>query len=81
MVLQVHVDDAVKVTTDQALERLRDEMTSRSISYSTVDRQGISTIMIKGIPDAKSSDLDALVSQQFSTWNLQRVPGQLTWRQ
>ena len=81
MVLQVHVDDAVKVTTDQALERLRDEMTSRSISYSSVDRQGISTIMIKGIPDAKSSDLDALVSQQFSTWLLQRVPGQLTWRQ
>lgn len=80
MVLQVHVDDAVKVTTDQALERLRDEMTSRSISYSSIERQGISSILIKGVPDSKSSDLGSLVSQQFSTWNLQRVPGQLTSR-
>ncbi|MGA8186247.1 MAG: protein translocase subunit SecD [Terriglobia bacterium] len=80
MVLQVHVDDAVKVTTDQALERLRDEMPSRSISYSSIERQGISSILIKGIPDAKSGDLDALVAQQFSTWNLQRVPGQVDSR-
>ena len=80
MVLQVHVDDAVKVTTDQALERMRDEMTSRSISYASIERQGISSIMIKGIPDAKSGDLEALVSQQFSTWNLLRVPGQLDSR-
>jgi preprotein translocase subunit SecD len=80
MVLQVHVDDAVKITTDQALERIRDEMTSRSISYASVERQGISTIMIKGLPDAKSGDLEALVAQQFSTWNLQRVPGQVDSR-
>jgi len=81
MVLQVHVNDAVKVTTDQALERLRDEMASRSISYSSVDRKGISSILIKGVPDSKSGALQALVSQQFSTWNLQRVPGQLNSRE
>ncbi|HET9180474.1 MAG TPA: protein translocase subunit SecD [Terriglobia bacterium] len=80
MVLQVHVDDAVKVTADQALERLREEMSSRSISYGSVERQGISAILIKGIPDEKSGDLDALVAQQFTDWNLQRVPGQLTSR-
>jgi preprotein translocase subunit SecD len=80
MVLQVHVDDAVKVTTDQTLEQLRDSMTNRSISYSSIERQGISSILLKGVPDEKSGDLDALVSQQFSTWNLQRVPGQLTSR-
>src|SRR5579875_172124 len=76
MVLQVHVDDAVKVVTDQALERLRDEMSSRGIPYSSIERQGISSILIKGVPDEKSGDLDALVGQQFPTWTLQRVPGQ-----
>lgn len=81
MVLQVHVDDAVKVTTDQALERLRDGMTNRSISYSSIERQGISSILIKGVPDSKSGALQSLVSQQFSTWNLQRVPGQVDARQ
>ncbi|HEX5412120.1 MAG TPA: protein translocase subunit SecD [Terriglobia bacterium] len=81
MVLQVHVDDAVKVTADQALEQLRQGMTSRSIPYTSVERQGISSILIKGVPDEKSGDLDALVGQQFTSWTLQRVPGQLTSRQ
>ena len=80
LVLQVHVDDAVKITTDQALERLRDEMTSKSISYSTADRQGISSILIKGVPESKAADLESLVGQQFSTWMLARVPGQPTSR-
>ncbi|TAM84247.1 MAG: protein translocase subunit SecD [Acidobacteria bacterium] len=80
MVLQVHVDDAVQVTTDQALERLRDEMATRSISYGSIERKGISSILINGVPDEKSGDLDALVAQQFSSWTLQRVPGQLTAR-
>jgi preprotein translocase subunit SecD len=76
MVLQVHVDDAVKVTADQALAQLRDEMTSRSISYSSIERQGSSSILIKGLPDTKLGDLQSLVAQQFSTWNLGPVPGQ-----
>ena len=80
LVLQVHVDDAVKVTTDQTLEQLRDAMANRSISYTSIEAQGISSILIQGVPDAKSGDLEALVSQQFSDWNLQRVPGQLTSR-
>jgi preprotein translocase subunit SecD len=80
LVLQVHVDDAVKITTNQTLEQLREGMTNRSISYTSIERQGISSILIKGVPDDKSADLESLVSQQFSTWNLQRVPGQLTSR-
>jgi preprotein translocase subunit SecD len=80
LVLQVHVDDAVKVTTDQTLEQLRDSMTNRSISYTSMERKGISSILIQGVPDTKSGDLDALVAQQFSQWTLQRVPGQITSR-
>jgi preprotein translocase subunit SecD len=80
LVLQVHVDDAVKVTTDQALERLRDQMTSRSIPYTSIERQGISSILIKGIPDSKAGDLQALISEQYSIWNMARVPGDPTSR-
>ena len=75
MVLQVHVDDAVKVTADQAMEQLRDSMTSRSIPYTSIDRQGISSIIIKGLPPTKLGDLQSLVAQQFSQWNLGPVPG------
>ncbi len=78
MVLQVHVDDAVKVTADQALEQLRDEMTSRNIPYTSIERQGISSILIKGLPAAKLGSLQSLLTQQFSTWTLAPVPGQAT---
>jgi preprotein translocase subunit SecD len=80
LVLQVHVNDAVKVTTDQALERLRDEMASRNIPYTDIQRQGDSSILIKGVPESQSGNLDALVNQQFSIWNTARVPGQPTSR-
>ena len=76
MVLQVHVDDAVKITADQAMAQLRDGMTSRSISYTSIDRKGMSSIIIKGLPANKLGDLQSLVSQQFSKWNLSPVPGQ-----
>lgn len=80
MVLQVHVDDAVKVTTDQAMGQLRDAMGNRSISYSSIDRQGISSILIKGLAPTKLGDLQSLVAQQFSQWNLNPVPGQANER-
>jgi preprotein translocase subunit SecD len=76
MVLQVHVDDAVKITSNQALEQLREEMTNRSISYSSIEPQGNSSILIKGVPDTKLGDLESLVGQQFSQWNLGPAPGQ-----
>jgi preprotein translocase subunit SecD len=80
LVLQVHVDDAVKVTADQAMAQLRDEMTSRSIPYTSIDRQGISSILIKGVPDTKLGDLQSLVAQQYSQWNLGPAPGQTNAR-
>src|SRR5437762_8901715 len=36
LILQVHVDDAVKVVRDQAVERLKDELKSRNIPYTDV---------------------------------------------
>jgi preprotein translocase subunit SecD len=76
LILQVHVDDAVRVTTDQAMEQLRDEMASRNIPYTDITRQGISSILVKGVPPSRASDLDALVNQQFSIWTLGAVAGQ-----
>jgi preprotein translocase subunit SecD len=80
LILQVHVVDAVKVTTGQALERLRDEMTTRKISYSDIQRQGDTSILVKGIADSSSSTFDSLVSDEFSTWVMTRVPGDPTAR-
>src|SRR5690349_2312732 len=82
LILQVHVDDAVKVVRDQAQERLKDELKARNISYSDIETQpnDLTHILIKGVPDAKSGDLQALASEQFSDWTLERVTGDPTAR-
>jgi preprotein translocase subunit SecD len=75
LILQVHVDDAVRVTADQALERVRDEMTKRKIPFASAERTSDSSILIKGVPDSQSGSLQSLVSAEFSDWNLNRAPG------
>src|SRR6266536_47947 len=82
LILQVHVDDAVKVVRDQALERLKDELKTRSISYTEAQapENDLTHVLLKGIPDTKSADLQALVNEQFSDWLLERVAGDPTAR-
>ncbi len=80
LILQVHVEDAVKVTAGQALERLRDEMTSRKIPYADIEPQGDTSILIKGLPDSSSGAFQSLVNSEFSTWNVALVPGDATAR-
>jgi preprotein translocase subunit SecD len=82
LILQVHVDDAVKVVRDQAVERLKDELKSRNIPYTDVQTlpNDITRILIKGLPDARSADLQALANEQFSDWTLERVTGDSTGR-
>src|SRR5437870_7853931 len=74
LILQVHVDDAVNVKSDQDLERLRDELKAKSILYAECNKIDISHIAIKGAPQDKTQDVQNLVSGQFSDWDLARGP-------
>src|SRR5215472_10334489 len=75
LVLQVKVDDAVNLYSDQAMERLRDGLRTRNITYSDVQKKDSTHLLITGIPQEKSADLQTLVNDQFSDWTLDRVPG------
>src|SRR5215468_5667044 len=54
LILQVQVNDAVKSDAERAMERLKDEMRSRKISYTDVTQPDTNTnpdrILIKGVP-------------------------------
>jgi len=85
MVLQVHVEDAVNITADDALERLKDELKAKNIPFSDVQKADDvqaqppkHRIQIKGVAQERSSDLQTLASEQFSDWDLSRVPGDVT---
>jgi preprotein translocase subunit SecD len=82
LILQVQVEDAVNITADQVLERLKDELRAKNIAYADVQKNDDTTanppihrIMIKGIPQERSADLQTLVGEQFSDWEVARVPG------
>lgn len=77
LVLQVQVNDAVNVTIDQALERLRDELRARNIP-ATVEKKtegGRTYLLITNIPQERAGDLQALANDQFPDWILSRRAG------
>ena len=85
LVLQVHVEDAVNITADQALERMKDELKAKNVPFADVQKADDTQaqppkhrILIKGVPQEKTSDLQTLASEQFSDWDLSRVPGDAT---
>ncbi len=85
LVLQVQVEDAVIVTADQARERMQDELKNRNIPVADIQKADdtsrqppIHRILVKGIPQEKSADLQTLASEQFSDWELSHMPGDPT---
>jgi preprotein translocase subunit SecD len=87
LVLQVQVEDAVNITAGEALERLKDELKAKNIPYADIQADDdksqnppIHRILIKGIPQERSSDLQAIATGQYSDWDLVRVPGDETAR-
>jgi preprotein translocase subunit SecD len=75
LVLQVNVEDAVNLYSDQAMERLRDGLRTRNIAYADVQKKDSTHLLVAGIAQDKSADLQTLVNDQFSDWTLDRVPG------
>jgi preprotein translocase subunit SecD len=85
LVLLVNVEDAVNITADQVLERMRDELKAKNIPYADVQKADDTQvqppkhrIVVKGVPQEKTGDLQTLSSEQFSDWELSRMPGDAT---
>lgn len=83
LVLQVHVEDAVNVTVDLAQERLRDELGAKGIPV-TVEKKtegGRIYLLLTGIPQERSGEVQTLASEQFPDWDLSRRAGDPTARE
>jgi preprotein translocase subunit SecD len=87
MILQVQVEDAVNVTADEQMDRLKEELKAKNIPYADIQKDDdhtqtppIHRITIKGIPQDRSEDLQTMVTSAFSDWDLVRVPGDVTAR-
>ncbi|MGH9358787.1 MAG: protein translocase subunit SecD [Terriglobia bacterium] len=75
LVLQVHVEDAVNTTSDQALGRIRDDLRTRNIAYAEVRKTDATHILIKGVAQNGWNGVQTLAQEQFPEWYVQSVAG------
>jgi preprotein translocase subunit SecD len=74
MVLQVVTDDAVNVETDQAVDRIKEELRSRQISFAEVRKRDLRSVEIREIDPQKNSDVRGLIDDYFQYWNRSTLP-------
>jgi preprotein translocase subunit SecD len=81
LVLQVHVQDAVKVEADGAMDRMKELMRKQSIDYASIDRNDPATVEdadkieidVKGVPSTKTTLFRNLIAESFNQWTLTPV--------
>ena len=92
LILQVQVNDAVNVESDNAVERLKADLRTRKINYTEISKpdpvNNPDKIVIKGVPPEASADLRSIVSDRLpeyqltsgaeNTWTLAMKPQALT---
>jgi preprotein translocase subunit SecD len=73
LILQVQVNDAVNVDSDNAVENLKQAMRSRKITYTEISKPDPTNapdrIVIKGVPPESSSDLRGIVEDRLPEYN------------
>jgi len=74
LILQVQVNDAVNVDSDNALERLKAQLRSRKVNYAEISKPDPANkpdqILIKGVPPEQSSGLRSAVDDNLPEYTL-----------
>ncbi len=78
LVLQVHVQDAIKTEADGAIERMKEAMHKQTIDYASIDRNDPATVEdadkieidVKGVPPTKTTLFRNLIAESFNQWTL-----------
>jgi preprotein translocase subunit SecD len=92
LILQVQVNDAVNVDSDNAVEVLKDQLNKRKIAFAEVSKPDPQNnpdhIMLKGVPVSSRSDLISIVQDHLpeyevtsgpdNSWNVTMKPANLS---
>jgi preprotein translocase subunit SecD len=74
LILQVQVNDAVNVDSDNAIERLKQELRARKINYTEITKPDPANnpdkVVMKGVPPEASADLRSIVTDRLPEYNL-----------
>jgi len=74
LILQVMVSDAINADSDRAIDRLKEDMRTRNISYSEITKPDPANrpdqIVLKGVPPESSGDLRSIVTERLPEYDL-----------
>jgi preprotein translocase subunit SecD len=74
LILQVQVNDAVNVDSDNAVERLKADLRARKINYAEISKpdpvNNPDKIVLKGVPPESRSDLLSVVQDRLPEYDL-----------
>jgi preprotein translocase subunit SecD len=78
LILQVQVNDAVNVDSDNAIARLKQDFRTRKINYSDILKPDSvnhpETIVAKGVPPEQSSDFKSIVADRLPEYDATSGP-------
>jgi len=74
VILQVVTDDAVNSETDQAVERIKQELRSRDIAFSEVRKRDLKHIEVRALDPQKASEVRAIFDDFFRGWDRSSLP-------
>jgi preprotein translocase subunit SecD len=73
LILQVQVNDAVNVDSDNAIARLKEEMRTRKIAYADIVKPDPvnhpETVVVKGVPPEQTNDFKTIVSDRLPEYD------------
>jgi len=74
LILQVQVNDAINADTDRAIERLKDDLKAKNISYAEIvkpdPQQHPDVVIINGVSPQSIADFRSLVSDRLPDYDL-----------
>jgi preprotein translocase subunit SecD len=74
LILQVQVNDAVNVDSDNAVERLKADLRARKINYAEISKpdpvNNPDKVVLKGVPPESRSDLLSIVQDRLPEYSL-----------
>src|ERR1700739_2073107 len=73
LILQVQVNDAVNVDSDNAISRLKEDMRTRKINYADITKPDPvnhpEMIVVKGVPPEQTGDFKSIVSDRLPDYD------------
>src|SRR5215510_2342073 len=75
LILQVVTDDAVNIETDLTVERLKEDLRNRQVTFAEIHKRDVRSIEAREIDPQKTSEFRATVDESFPSWDRSTLPG------